>query len=416
MRLVLQRVAGWVRRNGSVMIAVLCVLLAMTVLAMTTGHWPTHNNPYDSYSRQAEAWLDGYLYLPDGDWLVWLELAIFDGHYYVSFPPFPSYVMLPFVAVFGRGNFAEGLIALAFAVLGAVYACRLYRSVTGGEKHMLLFVLFLLLSNGWLFLTINAWVWFIAQNMCFALSMMALYYAWQGKGGWSLGFWACAVGCRPMVGLYLPLLLWMFVQALRRTQPDTPVWKMVLYHLYWAIPPLVIGGSYMALNYLRFGNVFEFGHNYLPEFTRLETGQFSLTYFWHNFESILRMPVWYGDQGSVGLYGVECMAFWLVNPIIVSAMAAWAYALVKKRRGNGFTLMVLPVLILLHLFILCCHHTMGGQQFGNRYLVDFLPYLFLGMLLWMPRGKTFAQLNLPLMCFGAALNLLGTVMSYNSWF
>lgn len=403
------------RRSEGVFIALGCVLAAMLVVSMCTGYWPSRYNAYDSYTRQAEAWLNGTLYLPDGEWLEWLELAIYQDRYYVSFPPFPSYVLLPFVAVFGRGGFAEGWIALAFALAGVVYACRLYRAVCGDERHMLLFVLYLTLSNGWLFLTVNGWVWFFAQNMCFTLSLMALYYAWQGRGGWSMALWACAVGCRPMVVLYLPLLLWLLIAALRCRDPEIPVWRMVLSHLYWGIPPLVIGGSYMALNYMRFGDVLEFGHNYLPEFTRLETGQFSLTYFAQNFASIFRLPVWNGNQTPVGLYGVECMAFWMVNPIFVTAGAAWTYALLRRRCGYGATLVMLPLMVAAHLVFLCCHHTMGGQQFGNRYLVDMLPYVFLGLLVWMPRGERFARWTLPLMCFGAALNLMGTVMSYNFW-
>ena len=48
--------------------------------------------------------------------------------------------------------------------------------------------------------------------------------------------------------------------------------------LKWLIVPALLAISYMALNDARFGNPFEFGHNYLPEFQRAEKGQFSLEY------------------------------------------------------------------------------------------------------------------------------------------
>ena len=45
---------------------------------------------YKSYSLQAMAWLNGRLDL--GQDYPWLELAVFQERYYVSFPPFPSLV------------------------------------------------------------------------------------------------------------------------------------------------------------------------------------------------------------------------------------------------------------------------------------------------------------------------------------
>ena len=59
---------------------------------------------------------------------------------------------------------------------------------------------------------------------------------------------------------------------------------------YWAIGCGAIAISYMALNYARFGNITEFGHNYLPEFTRTTTGQFNLSYLKENLMHYLRLP------------------------------------------------------------------------------------------------------------------------------
>ena len=46
---------------------------------------------------QAQSWLEGRLDL--GKDYPYLELAVFGGKYYVSFPPFPSYIMFPFAAL-----------------------------------------------------------------------------------------------------------------------------------------------------------------------------------------------------------------------------------------------------------------------------------------------------------------------------
>ena len=76
---------------------------------------------------------------------------------------------------------------------------------------------------------------------------------------------------------------------------------------------------------------------------------------------------------------------------------------------------MLPILAVLHLLIICCHKTLGGWQFGNRYLLDMMPYLFFGLTLWKPKGEKFVQWNTVILVFGFAINLIGTVATYNHW-
>lgn len=385
--------------------AVLGVLFVMVISGLFTGEWPVGRSMYPSYSLQAQAWLEGRLDL--GRDYIELELAIFDGKYYVSFPPFPSYVLLPFVAVF-RDRVPENAIAWAVTLLGALYAVRLYQ-MTRRDGRSGFWVLFLYLGTGYLFISVNAWVWFIAQTMCFTLSLMALVHAKKGQGGIALACWACAVGCRPMAALYLPLLVWLLWQA----RGSVTFWQWVRRRWYWAVPTLLIAGSYMALNYARFGNPIEFGHNYLPEFVLAEHGQFSLSYIPEHIELLLRLPAWDAYWNRAAFYTLETQAFWLINPMVFCFAAAWAYGLVKRRSAP--TLWMLPVMAAAHVFIICCHKTLGAWQFGNRYLLDLLPWLFYGLLVWMPEDDRFIRWSEPLFVWGFAINVVGTIATYNQW-
>lgn len=167
------RVPAWIKQA---VLVCLCYTAAMTVVAMFTGQWITREHYFYSYELQAKAWLQGSLAIPKGEDYPWLELAIFNDAYYVSFPPFPSYVLLPFVAM-GGVSLPDGILAWFCAMVSCIYAVRICVTMTQSSRQVPLLTLFLLLSNGYLFLTMNSWVWFIAQNMCFALCMMALYYA-----------------------------------------------------------------------------------------------------------------------------------------------------------------------------------------------------------------------------------------------
>lgn len=383
----------------------LAFLIVLWVAASFTGHWATEENPYRSYALQACAWLNGRLDL--GKDYPWLELAIYEGKYYVSFPPFPSLVLLPFAAVLGT-NTPDHWISLGFSIIGIIYAIRLYRAITGTYEMAEQYVLFLFLGNGYLFIALQGgWVWYMAQTMCFTFSLMSLFHAANKHIGRALAFLACAFGCRPMVVAYIPLIL-----MLGTEKASVKTWMRKGYRL---IPACVIIGFYLMLNAARFDNPFEFGHTHLPEFVRSTEGQFSLNYATKNFNQLFRLPQTGGEHGMLIYDTYDCMAFWLIDPIIVSFMVTWLYALTRKRKACGLSLIIVPATICVHLMIVCCHKTMGGYQFGNRYIVDMLPYVFYGLITYKQGVGKAEWLNNPLFALGFSINLIGTVSTYNHW-
>lgn len=64
--------------------------------------------------------------------------------------------------------------------------------------------------------------------------------------------------------LWLPVLAYLIVRWHKRHDASVTLFRLVLKKWYWAIAPVLLAASYMTLNYLRFGSVMEFGHNYLP--------------------------------------------------------------------------------------------------------------------------------------------------------
>lgn len=398
--------------EASYVIVPLTIVAVMFVIAAFTGMWPWKDNGYNSYTLQACAWLKGRLDL--GMNYEWLELAVYNGNYYVSFPPFPSFVMLPFAAIFGTDT-PDHWIALAVTLMGAVYAVKLTRTVTREQRDATFFVYFLYLASGLMYVGINGYVWFIAQNMCFTLSLMALYYAVQKKGGIALACWACAVGCRPMVAFFLPVLLVILWRAVKKTETNVTFAKVLKTQWKWAIAPALIAAVYMVLNYMRFGSPLEFGHNYLPEFTRTKTGQFNLAYLWGNLKNLFRLPQATDGSGPLRFFVYDGMAFWLLTPLFITVFAALVYHLVRAGKKDIVLSILIPVLFVVHVLFVCCHRTMGGFHFGNRYLLDALPYLFYGLLVWKPQGHWFAKWNQPLFYLGLTINVVGTVANYNAW-
>ena len=382
----------------------LIILIVLLSMGAFTGRFLTADNPYSSYTLQACAWLEGRLDVDPE--FTWLELAEYGGKSYVSFPLFPSYVMLPFAAIFGM-NTPDHFVNLAVTLLGVVYALRICRRMTGGSRDAQWFVLYLYLSNGYLFIALQGWVWFLAQTMCFTLSLMAVDAAQRDRSGWALALWACAVGCRPMAALYLPMLVYLLYKSGARH-----TWRRWVLNL---LPAVLIALSYMVLNALRFGNPLEFGHTYLPEFQQAEHGQFSFAYAPEHLQQLLRLPTYQGNGNPLAFDPYDCMAFYLITPMLVTFLGIYADALIRRRRGNAFWLIAMPLMLLAHLLVIVCHKTLGGFQFGNRYFLDMLPWVYAAILALKPRSRWAVLLNVPLLVMGLCVNLLGAVAAYSGW-
>jgi len=391
--------------------AVLLVLCAHGVFILFSGKGILSENPYNSYTLQACAWLQGSLDL--GENFPWLELAVHGGKYYVSFPPFPSYVLLPFAALFGE-QAPDGIAALLVLLVGVCYAVELARLSGAGERSAVLLAVFLYCANNLWQVTVDGWVWFFAQNLSFTLTLMAFVHGMRGQKGRALFFLCAAVGCRPFQILYLPVVCWLLLRSL---QEKAGRWKW----LFWEknirlLPAMILAASFMALNLARFGNPFEFGHSYLPEFTRSEYGQFSLHYLGENLLSLVRLPSYDPELERLVFPAHNGCSIFLVFPIF------WLYfwALWQRLRQGGkkerLDVLSLLALLLIHIFLLCLHRTMGGAHFGNRYIIDTVPtvYLFLcgAAARWetyrTERERGFCPVEL---CF-SALFLLGLLINF----
>ena len=115
------------RRHGAALAALLgCLALALLLYHDLAGGTLLQHSPYDSYALQAENWLAGRIWIEDGEAYPWLELAVYQGRYYQSFPPVPAAALLPFVALGGGAQAVpSNLICGVYGLLAAagVYGC-----------------------------------------------------------------------------------------------------------------------------------------------------------------------------------------------------------------------------------------------------------------------------------------------------
>lgn len=397
--------------EGYALVAVLCVIAYFIIMAMFTGQRIGVGNTYNSYSLQADCWRQGRLDL--GNDYSYLEVAQYEGKYYISFPLFPSYVVFPFTFIF-HANTPDHMLCLIACVALVLYLYKIGLHFKLKPQDACLGATFMMLGTNVVFNSYNPGVWFWAQTLCLLMSTMSIYYALKGKGGVSLFCWAASVGCRPMQALYVPVLLIILYYVEYTKNPGKKPWKIIKSRLIWAIPPCVLAGSYMILNYLRFDNPLEFGHNYLPEFVEAENGQFSLHYMADNFKALLHMPV-FNEEHKMEIDRFGNLNFMIASPYVIFAIVMLIVLLVKKQKKLYCLSTVIAVLSVAYLAVTLMHKTMGGWSFGNRYTNDILPWLYIIGVFGVSKCSKASKYQIPLFMFGMCLNVVGSIYVYNNW-
>lgn len=363
-----------------------CLALALLLYHSLAGGTLLSHNDYDSYALQAENWLAGRNYIAGGENYHWLELAIYQERYYHAFPPVPVLWMLPWVLAYGSAaavppNLAMALLALLCAC--GCYACCARAGLSPAAASCL--TLFVSMGSNAFWLSTSGGVWFLAQMLGLCLALWGLFFAQRTTAPSAALASLCmalAVGCRPFYALLLAL--WLVWYARR-----FPAWKKLLPPL---LPAVLAAACMMGYNLARFGNPLEFGRSYLPEFVRSPEGQFSLTYLLQNLTNLLRPIILDGDlQLHFAIF--NGFFFLAANPLFLLCLLRGISVTVRRDARNPA--LPLPtrgwVLALgsgITVLLLCLHRTLGGWQFGTRYLIDLFPWVILWFLArprWQPR-------------------------------
>lgn len=328
---------------------------------------------YNTYTLQALAWRSGSLCLPQD--YPYLELAIYEGNYYVSFPPIPSVVLFPLTFLFGAATPDNLLVKLY-----AVGACEMmyfalkragYSRLGGG----LLAFLFCFASS-LLPMTLQGAVWYHAQALAFFLTVASICLLAQDHPTPALLCYALSVGCRPFNALYaLPLF---FVYWILNHRAGVSLEKTARSLLPGIGLGLCVAAALGLYNYARFGSVLEFGHNHLPEFSFQGGTQFSLSHVGEHLKTFLwGLPL--ETQGGALVFKRYGYSLLLACPTLLLMLIGTVIDLSKGRMRWEKAAVLLAFLT--HLFLLLLHRTFGGFQLGARYAVDLVPYSFFYLLL-----------------------------------
>jgi hypothetical protein len=302
----------------------------LVAYALSSGSMFPRQSLAPHFVYQADAFLHGQLALTSrppnlNDW-------VFEhGRWYVSFPPFPAVLMVPFVALFGLA-FDDTAFTVVFGALNVALLYRLLRRLgeLGEEDGPAL--------GEW-----NR----AAYALLFGFGTLAWSCAIRGE------VWFTA----ETVGVTLTLLY--LLSALR-------VRKLALF----ALPIAAVAAPIAWMNWVRFGNPADFGHGHLYA-NRVnqqiqEYGLFHYHFLERNLHAAFtRLPEIQFHPLRIGFNG-EGMSLFVTTPLF--ACLLWP----REKPRLHVPLWLTAAAIAVPGFF---YQNSGWFQFGFRFSLDYTPYL-----------------------------------------
>lgn len=356
--------------NRTMVLGLLGLVVACAVIYSVAGPGQYHN---DGWFPLADAFLHGRLWI-DGS-RPWIERVPGPGgEYFLPFPPVPALVLVPEVALFGP-DVADtaGMCALVGAVnVFFVYALLSYFELK--ERAMAVLLIAFFLGSEYFYVAATGGIHQWTEILVVTFMLAALNLALRGRAPWVAGvLFGLAVGCRPSVLLAAPAFA----------------------VLYWrsgglrALVPLAIGagsiGLYLAwYNWARFGSPTEFGYD-------LITGP--------NGEKVLD-EAWY----TKGIESPFYLARGLYTMFLRSFDFNESFPWFQPTWAGSSVLLTMPFLVylgravwksplifvgwlgLLPLVMDLMHGNPGYAQFGYRFILDGMPFIWMLLAMVVARN------------------------------
>lgn len=385
--------SGWSKRD-------LCIVLAATAVYFFSNPKPGHF--YDYTFRVADTLLHGSIGLAEKPppWLN--EFVSFEGLWYSVFPLGSVLTMLPFALLKAVGIIGEMPSAFIVAIVAAII-CWLLLKI--GTRYDLPFSRIALMTCGillgtwtWTNLTFGG-AWQLALGFAMLGELGAIYFAVYDRRPLIAGaFFALAFGNRTEILLTAPIFLFLlsrtnhgasarrsptFGDAVGDPMPSDakPSSVIDVPRLVWfCVVPFALGVATLIYNYVRFHSMSDFGYARIPgvlDEPWYKHGIFSWHYIPRQAWEMLWKP-WELKQA---------FPYLMPNPFSSSILWSSPFLLFALRFGSRDRILKYCAWAAIGLMtiLLWMHGNSGGWQFGYRYWMVCLPWLFVILLETSPR-------------------------------
>lgn len=335
------------------------------------------------------------------------DTVLFEGKYYWPLQPFPAVILMPFVFLFSFFGkfFLQGYLQF-FLAAGVFYLVYKISKKLGYLANDALFLAFAFcFSSVFLGVALWPWSWYFSQVIGTFLLFLGIYEFLTRKRYLFLGIIsACIFLTRTPASLIIVLFIsdLLFNSRVEVDKRKSDIIKLLL--------PFVLAVLLtFSYNFIRFKNIFEFGYNLQtiqdPTLKARGYGTFSLIHLSGNLYSFLLSPpepIFKDDLSQVLTFPYVKANPWGMGIFFMSPYFLYLFFLKYKDRLLKLIWITVSI-ISIPIFL---YYGVGYRQYGFRYSLDFLPLVFLILLIGYKRkyGKlsslfkfiilTFAYINL----------------------
>jgi len=293
--------------------------------------------------------------------------------HYVSFPPGPAVLMVPWVAAVGYGA-NDVIFTLLFASLNVVLAFLLLQrlreaghSVRNRTENLWLTALFAF-GTAHLWCSVLGRVWFTALIVGVTFHLIYISMSIDARRPFLAGLaLSMAFATRASLVFAAVFFYWqLFLSEKGRALETRERWKRFA---LFSAPCLVVGLVLLWYNYARFENPAEFGHTYLAGGTMPRIRDFGLmhpNFLGRNLHAALTLVPRFVEQAPYIQLSKHGMSLFLTTPALLLLFRPVRQS--PLARSFAATALVVAVPIALY-------QNTGWEQFGFRFSLDFMPYL-----------------------------------------
>lgn len=364
----------WVARHA-LLFESISIWLVIFLISIQVALWfgVLYTPEGNSFNQLADAFLHGRIYLENPTQTY--DLTMFNGRWYVPFPPFPAILILPFVAIFGLANFNTAIFSLVLSATTSVLLYLLFdqmvfRGWTDISKTGRTWLTFLFaFGTAQLWLSLFSTASFYSQITTVFCITLALLFTLKRFPPWLAGFClAGAIISRPNTFTLWPALFFIELQ-LQRSFEEKINWKKIIgWSLLSATPIIFAIVVQLIYNQARFNNFMDFGYttvngaDYILKKVQ-QYGVFSTHFISFNlYWMFLGFPMnmfsqcqYYIARGNGMSLILTTPAFiYLLRKVKISLWSAGAY-----------------ISIFFSIALLAMYHNNGAIQVTYRYVMDF---------------------------------------------
>ena len=358
----------------------------------------------NAYLLFADSLLKGNLALPETG-SAYMDMISYHGQHFLPYPPFPSFILVPFVAIFGAAHVNTVVIALMMSCLNFYLLYKILFRIRLDQHYFIwMMVAFFFGTGYWYALFTTHHVYAFAHITSCSLQLLLLAEIFGKRRWWLVGIYiGCSFLCRQFTIFYIVFALgYMFYLHQEKIIKIKPAY---IISLVCSVGFFI--GIYLLYNYFRFADALNPGYNYINYIGVLkervdEYGVLSIRYLPFNLYSFFIKGFNIEFTGN-DLMHIKDMDLWGTSIIAGSPFVLMSL----KARWPELLLLSAWATIVMILTGFLFYHNNGFHQVNcMRFSLDFLPLLFILIALgakqipaWIFKGMIIYAVFLNLLSF-----------------